>query len=416
MLLGVLLSITAAASPVGTGTLASDGPVKATVPHKLIVVSVDGLDWRYLRDRDQMGLSIPNIRKLMDRGAVAQGIVGVFPTVTWPSHTSIVTGVRPDQHGILGNRQPASEGGDYYWYSRMIHVPTLWQCVAAAGGTTASITWPVTTDAPITWYMPEYFQRRNGGAMDLASVASQSTPGLVDAITTAYPSFAQQWMDDRTRTLAALYLLRDKQPDLLLLHLVDLDAEQHEQGPFDMNSKAMLERTDELLGEIMSALPANYALALVSDHGFERVDHIANLRVLLSSAGMAGDVTTIEGGVAVTSDARIADFLRAKAAHHEDGIGAEIPRAELQQYAPQLTKYTAAFTPVEHVLFGDATSGPYLTNPAEKGNHGFWPTLADYRSVFILWGNAVQPVQLPEMQMIEIEPRLASALGLKCPS
>jgi predicted AlkP superfamily pyrophosphatase or phosphodiesterase len=152
--------LTAVAASIG-GARASARSIQAThtVPHKLIVVLVDGLDWRYLRDRDRMGLSIPNLRRLMDRGAVAQGIVGVPPTVTWPSHPSIVTGVRPDQHVILGNRRPASEGGDYY-----------------------------------------------------------------------------------TRTLPALYLLRDKQPDLLLVHLVDLDAEQHERGPFEMNSNAMLER------------------------------------------------------------------------------------------------------------------------------------------------------------------------------
>ena len=86
-----------------------------TPPHKLLVVSVDGLDWRYLRDADKLGLKIPVIRSLMRKGHYAKGVVGVYPTVTWPSHTSIITGVRPDQHGILGNRRPKPEGDDYYW-------------------------------------------------------------------------------------------------------------------------------------------------------------------------------------------------------------------------------------------------------------------------------------------------------------
>jgi predicted AlkP superfamily pyrophosphatase or phosphodiesterase len=380
----------------------------------LIVVSVDGLDWRYLRNRDSLGLAIPNLRYLFDHGAVAQGVVGVFPTVTWPSHTTIITGVRPDQHGILGNRRPASEGGDYYWYSSMIRVPTLWQCVAAVGRETAAITWPVTAKAPITYDLPEYFERRNGGAMDFTSVASQSTPGIVDAISTDYPSFPQQWMDDRTRTLAALYILRQKRPDLVLLHLVDLDGAEHDQGPFVSGSIATLERTDELIGLILGALAPDYDLVLTSDHGFERVDHIANLPVLLAGAGIPGTISSIEGGVAVTRDQRVADFLRGKSASHEDDIGREIPRAELQQYAPQLMDYAAVFEPTAHVLFGDATSGPYLTVPTEKGNHGFWPTLPDYRSVFILWGKDVQAIRLPELQMTEIEGRLAAVLGLAC--
>src|SRR3954463_169758 len=153
----------------------------AAVPvHKLLVVSVDGLDWRYLRDRDAMGLAIPTLRRILAQGAVAQGVVGVWPTITWPSHTSIITGVRPDQHGILGNQRPKADGGDYYWTVDLLHAPTLWACAAKAGLTTASITWPVTTDAPIPYDLPEYFRRRNGGSMDLASIQSKATPGLVD--------------------------------------------------------------------------------------------------------------------------------------------------------------------------------------------------------------------------------------------
>ena len=62
----------------------------------LLVLSVDGLDWRYLRDANQLGLKIPNLRRLMSDGEVTQGVIGVYPTVTWPSHTSMITGVRPD--------------------------------------------------------------------------------------------------------------------------------------------------------------------------------------------------------------------------------------------------------------------------------------------------------------------------------
>ena len=55
------------------------------------------------------------MRRLLKTGSYANGVVGVWPTITWPSHTTLLTGVRPDQHGILGNRRPKSEGGDYYW-------------------------------------------------------------------------------------------------------------------------------------------------------------------------------------------------------------------------------------------------------------------------------------------------------------
>jgi predicted AlkP superfamily pyrophosphatase or phosphodiesterase len=389
---------------------------RAAAPgRKLLVVSVDGLDWRYLRDRDAMGLKIPNMRRLLAEGAAAQGVVGVWPTVTWPSHTSIITGVRPDQHGILGNQRPKSEGGDYYWTSDFLHAPTLWQCASAHGLTTASVTWPVTTGAAITWDLPEYFKRRNGGSMDLASIAEKATPGLVAEISAAYPSFPQQWVDDRTRTQAALYLLAAKKPDLILLHLVDLDSEEHDQGPFTQNARAILERTDELIGQMMRALPQGYDLALVSDHGFERLDHVVNLQRLLEEAKAPGEVEA-HGGLAVTDDPKVAAFLREASKTPGSDIGREIPASELTRYAPSLAGKLAAFEPADHVMFSSAPSGAVRSPPREKGEHGFWPARPDYRSVYVLWGPGVRPRALPELQMLDLHGRLAAALGLTCPT
>jgi predicted AlkP superfamily pyrophosphatase or phosphodiesterase len=383
--------------------------------HKLLVVSIDGLDWRYLRDADAMGLAIPNLRRLMTQGEVAQGVIGVWPTVTWPSHTSIITGRRPDEHGILGNQRPKSEGSDYYWSPDLLHAPTLWACAGQRGLTTAAVTWPVTTGASITYDLPEYFHRRNGGSMDLESIASKATPGLVAAITKAYPSFPQQWMDDRTRTLATLYLVKGPKPDLVLVHLVDLDSEEHDQGPFETNAKAILERTDELIGEMAAALPADYDLVITSDHGFERLDRVAELKVMAKAAGVGGDLRPM-GGLAVTADPGVAAWLRAQAGRPGGDVGREIPPDELRRYAPGLAgDGVAAFEPADHVMFGRAEDGPAHTAPREKGEHGFFPTRRDYRSVFILAGPGVRAGLLGELEMVSLKDRLAAVLGLSCP-
>ena len=86
----------------GTAVLTMiSSPAASADRHKLLVISVDGLDWRYLRDRNKLGLKIPTLRRFMAGAETADGVVGVWPTITWPSHTTIVTGVRPDQHGIF---------------------------------------------------------------------------------------------------------------------------------------------------------------------------------------------------------------------------------------------------------------------------------------------------------------------------
>ena len=70
-----------------------------------------------------------------------------------------------------------------------------------------------------------------------------------------FPSFRQEWMDDRTRTQAVVFLLKTEKPDLLLVHLVDLDSEEHDNAPFSREANAILEYTDELVGQMMDALP-----------------------------------------------------------------------------------------------------------------------------------------------------------------
>ena len=393
-------------------------------------MSVDGFDWRYLRDRDAMGESIPNLRMLVAKGEVADGVTGVWPTITWPSHTSLITGVRPDQHGILGNRRPRAEGGEYYWSAHLLKVPTLLNCVADQGMTSAAVTWPVTVDAPLTYNLPEYFQRRDGGAMDFASVASKAVPSSLPAdISHDFPSFPQQWMDDRTRTLAVVWLLQHKQPDLLLVHLVDLDSDQHDLGPFNASSRAIVERTDDLIGQMMAAMPKDYDLVVTADHGFERVDHMADLNVLLEENGIRGDVHSM-GGIATTNDPAVArEFLRRESEAGKDGIGRVVPTAELEQYAPNLSGSLLAVEPAEHIIFGFGAPGndrlgggvppsgraPYLAPPSEKGNHGFWPTRHDYGSVYLLYGPGVITRHLPRIEMISIKDRLSQVLGLRCP-
>jgi hypothetical protein len=355
----------------------------------VLVLSVDGLDWRYLRDADRLGLKISNIRRIMAEGEVTHGIIGVYPTVTWPSHTSILTGVRPDQHGILGNRRP--NGGDYYWTVDLLKAAPLWQKAHDRGFKTAAITWPVTVGAAIDFNLPEYFLKRNGGSMDLATIASKATPGLVEKIQAGFPSFPRQWVDDRARTQAVLYLLKNERPALLLVHLVDLDSEAHDEGPFTPAANATLEYIDELIGQMLAALPPDYVFALTSDHGFERVDRALDLK----SMNPPGELQTAEF-LAITKDPAVSDWLR-----HQNGVGRQIPQQEVRLYAPSLAG-SFVFESAEHVVFDSKIR--------ETGTHGYFPTRADYRSVFILRGPGISARKVAEASMLTIASRLQQVL------
>ena len=384
-------------------------PVQAAPAHKLLLISIDGLDWRYLRDRDAMGLKIPNLRRLLARSQVADGVTGVWPTVTWPAHTSLIAGATPVRHGVLANAGGPLDISQSYWSASKIKVPTLTQCVAKAGRSTAAINWPVTVGADITWNLPEVYAKRNGVSSDLETVRRYATPGLIDEITRATPSFAYRWFDDRTMTIATVHLLKTRQPDLLLVHLSETDAEQHGGGPYTPEARAVLERSDELLGEMLRALPKDYAVAIVSDHGFEAVDHTANLKVMAAADGVTGDMT-VTGGLVRTNDPKMADWLRAQTGKGE--VGRQVPADELQSFGG--FEALAAYEPAPHVMFGNAAAGPAITPSGNKGNHGFWPTRADYRSVFLLSGPGVTPEKLGTLPMTSLKDRFAAVLGLSC--
>jgi predicted AlkP superfamily pyrophosphatase or phosphodiesterase len=379
---------------------------------KLVVISVDGLDQRYLRDADKLGLKIPTLRKLIREGEWSQGVEGVVPTVTWPSHTTLITGVPPREHGILGNRRPRSESGDYYWMASMLRAKTLWHSTRQAGLKSAAITWPVTVNADIDYNFPEFFRGRNGGSMDYTSIWEYSTPGLIEKLERFDPSVRQQWFDDRVRKVATVYLLQNERPDLLLLHFVDVDAVAHDHGPFTKEANAALEQTDAYIAEILAAAPKNTVIALVSDHGFERVDRELSVPILDMELDLKGKVQS-HGGLlfALSPDAT-------QKLAKSDYVGRRVPREEILKFAPDMNRKEifAAFEPKRHEAFLGMPGLKSLSNPPhEIGNHGFWPGLSDYRSVFLLWGPGIRARQLPAMRMESIAPRLAQILGVPLP-
>jgi hypothetical protein len=369
----------------------------------LLVVSVDGLDQRYLENADRLGLKIPNLRKLMREGEWSRGVVGIVPTVTWPSHTTLITGATAEEHGILSNRRPASEGGDYYWDVNLLKRPTLLDAAAKQGKSTAVITWPVTVNAPVTYNLPEYFKKRRGGAMDTPSICAKAKPAnLCEQIAGRFPSFRQEWMDDRTRTLAVRYFLA-QQTDIILVHLVDLDSEAHETGPFSIESNALLEYTDELIGTMAAALPKGGRLVVVSDHGFEAAKSEVHLR-----AEAPRGVRPM-GGFVLAEDDEAAAWLRSAKKDSKYGLGREIPADEVRRLAPHLASAKMIVESAEGVWFGFGNV-KLLQQPRETGNHGHWPTR--YRAVYLAWGKGLRARRTPEIPMQQIYERLRSLSGL----
>src|SRR5689334_23559246 len=224
------------------GTAAAQAPLPI-----VLLISIDGLRPDYVTAADTHGLKIPALRRFVSEGAFAEGVEGVIPTVTYPSHTTLITGAWPSRHGILANTvfDPLRTGQSaWYWYAEDIRVPTLWDAAARAGWTTASVQWPVSVGARVTWNIPEYW--RAGTDEDAKLLRAVSTPGLLaelEAELGPYPRALTVESDEQRGRFAAR-ILEKKRPNLLTLHLIALDHAEHVGGPGSPESLAALERLD----------------------------------------------------------------------------------------------------------------------------------------------------------------------------
>ena len=381
---------------------------------KLVVISIDGLDHRWLRDADKLGVKIPNLRKLESRSARADGVIGIVPTVTWPSHTTIITGVSAPEHGIISNNQP-DKPAERWWYASFLKTKTLWHLAREKGMKTGAVWWPVTAGGEIDYNFPEFWKDGNLHPRAMDPVLEQATPGLADRVAAHFPSFRRSIFSDREMVLAARYILEVEKPELFLFHLGELDSEQHETGAFSVNAKATLEYQDELLGPLLDALPADTYVALVSDHGFDTDDRALRPQAMLNDAGIKAAADVSNGVIAVDSD-EAARFFRAKIGQPDSVIAREVPMEEVRRFSPPMGKYTAVFEPVNGVMARRGTDGPAIGPGSGGGNHGLWPTRHDYGATFMLRGPGIKHKLIPTISMLEIGPTLAEILGVKLPN
>lgn len=412
------------------GCLLPGAPAPAAKP-KVIVISLDGFPAYALSDPR---LPIPTLRKLMSKGVTAT-MTGVNPSVTWPNHTAMVTGVDASRHGVLANGTITRTGA---WppvkveplleQRKMVHARTIYDAAFEAGLTTAQIDWVAINNAPtITWAFSEWASASGPLEREMIAKGAVTAEELTD-----FPK-ANILYRDQMWTRAAEYLIRHHQPDLLLYHLLSLDSVHHQNGPNTLAGRAAMAFLDSCVEKVVRAVEesgtaGNTTFLIVSDHGFKAYTKQIRATNALQAAGLGDKVYVLpEGGTAFVylADPKATALLPkvrevlggldgvagVYGATDYAGLGLPTPDQD-PQFGELLLAAKSGYS------FSGATGGPVTAEvPQAAGSHGYLVSDPEMQCIFVAAGRGVSPgTKLERVSSLDIAPTIARLLGIQFPS
>lgn len=410
----------------------------------VVLISVDGFRPDFYMDPSW---GMVNVRQGMKMGAYAQGVRGSFPTVTYPSHTTIVTGVLPAKHGIYYNTpvEPLGISGKWFWYYKDIKVPTLWTAAKDAGVTTAGVSWPVTVGAPIDYNLPEYviLPKNKGEKKDeIKALYDESNPKSLyqEVQDNAIGKFGEYGASfnlnnsDQNKARMAAYIIRRYKPGFIAIHIALTDHYEHEEGRDGDKVRSAVAGADVAIKTILDAvdeagIKGSTTVIVTGDHGFVDIHTQFNPNVMLAGLGLYDDQHK-ENWKAYFQASGGSAFLHLRDPKDKSTLEkiskalADLPDGDKKLFhvldKKQLTEAqgdpnaSLAVAAYEGISFGATATGDLLT-AAKGGTHGYLPTdFKDIQTGFVAFGRGIRPgVVLPLIDQEDIAPLIAHLLDLK---
>ena len=259
---------------------------------RLLMISFDAVG-----DQDvDFLLRLPNFSRLSRKSTLVREVTSVFVSNTYPTHTTIQTGVYPKSHGIIDNTWTVPGSGEEKWRfeAKNIRVKSLVSESLRAGRTVCAVLYPVTGGAKIRYHFPEIAGHLPAWKRALRTIR-YGRPSFVIPQIIRYGNFIRQVTPeslDRFTTAIAAHTIAAKSPDLVMVHLLDADGTKHLYGPETTESEQSLIRLDDRLGDLLSAVERSghadeYAILIFSDHNCKPVSSILHPQDILASKGFS---------------------------------------------------------------------------------------------------------------------------------
>lgn len=256
---------------------------------RLVVLCVDSLFTTDLKDVQKL----KGFQTILENSRIAGDITCIYPTLTYPCHATVMSGMYPDRHGISHNEKlnPACGNHEWFWHYRDLQAKTVFDYARENGLRTGAVLWPVTAAAPIDYLIPEIWTlspQENPDTVFLPNISPavkeiyEKNKNMLDWKTN--PDF------DRFGTQCAVDIIHEFKPEVLFLHQATLDHVRHRFGVHSAEVQEALKLHDNWIQMLIDALREEglfeeTAFIILGDHGHLRVDHNISTNLLLKEAG-----------------------------------------------------------------------------------------------------------------------------------
>ena len=397
-----MMSVVACSVPQAQGELRGSGGIndesQRDKPY-LLLVSIDGFRWDYMSR-----YPTPNMDRIAIKGSSAERLLPVFPTLTFPNHYSIATGLYPQHHGIVANNFPDPDRDIWYSLKNRETVQDRWfyggepiWVTAETQGMVAAAYFFVGTEAPVMGVSPTHWRDFD-----------DEIPG-------------EQRVDQVLNWLAEP---EESRPHIYTLYFEDIDDHSHWYGPDSSENIEAIGRVDAYLGRLLDGLQKlphadQVNIILVSDHG--QAQYLENPRPLvLENYADLDNASIIEGGSYLFVHFDKDDPARAQAMVAAVNSDWEHGRAYVPSTVPSQWQLGDNPRFPDVILMPEpgyaVISRADKTNIVTQGDHGWQPDSPEMHGFFVASGPNIKPgVTLGAVRNIDIYPLMTSILGLQGP-
>jgi len=395
----LLLSLSACAATPSRSDSPAPAATSASVssgPAIVLLVSIDGLRADALGRGDT-----PHLDQLAANGVHARWMRPSYPVLTFPNHYTLVTGLRPDHHGIVHNSMRDAELGRFIVAdSDAGRVPGWWQGVPLwisaeqAGIATAVWAWPGVS-APRDGVLPRYWH-----AFD----ATAPLDARVEQIA--------QWIQAKDGT----------RPGLVAVYLENVDGAGHDHGPDAPQTHHAIRAVDTAIGELMERLDAaglaeRVNLVVVSDHGMAAVPEGHYIAVEDMASMDEAEVVSIGQVIGLVPrtghEATVTKRLVGRHEHYQCWRKSEIPPRLHYGSHPRIPPIVCQMDEGWNALPRATVDKRNADGTHDRGAHGYDPDSPTMRAVFIAHGPAFREgAQLPPFDNVDVYPLLVRLLGI----